>query len=74
MDKNYIYNTDTHKLHIKGYCRHGNSAGSPPFLFFETENEVAERAWKGYTMCKYCSKKRDQILSDLSKDNRRKIK
>lgn len=70
MSKDYIYHRINHKLHIRGYCHYCNSAASPPFLFFDTENDVAKFAQQKYSMCKICSKKRDRILSDLSRNKK----
>ncbi len=57
MSKDYIYNLDTGKLHIKGYCQYSKH---PPVnsKFFETENDALAFDGRAVGMCKFCEKER----------------
>ena len=56
----FLYNTKTHRLHIKGYCQHTNSPYTG-FLQFNSEDEALAYDGRAVGMCKICQKKREQI-------------
>ena len=59
MEKKYLYNKQSHTLHIKGFCQY--SKGKTDYIPFESEDE--DKAFDGRaSMCKSCQKKRDKKL------------
>ena len=59
MGKKYVYNTDTGKLHIVGYCQ---GSKNPPYhaKYFDTEDEALAYDGRAVSMCKRCMRKREQ--------------
>lgn len=59
MEKNYLYNTDTGKLHISGYCQ---ASKYPPYhvKYFDTEDDALAYDGRAVSMCKLCLRKREQ--------------
>ncbi|MDE7234841.1 MAG: hypothetical protein K2N29_07270, partial [Ruminiclostridium sp.] len=64
VDKIYLYNKVTHRLHIKGYCvsYDPRKAVPPDWLEVESEDFVRELAHQKYTKCKICQRKLEQEL------------
>lgn len=56
----YLYNKDTGKLHIKGYCRH-TKYSLVHYEEFETEAEALAYDGRAVSMCKECERKRETI-------------
>ena len=59
MKEVFLYNTTTHRLHIKGYCPHtkGSNTG---FLEFKSEDDALAYDGRAVGMCKICQRKREQ--------------
>ena len=55
MDKKYVYNTKTHKLHIKGYCQHSKILPCD-VKFFNTYDEALAYDGRAVGLCKICAK------------------
>ncbi len=55
----YIYNVDTGKLHIKGYCNH-LKYGIVHFKEFNTEAEALAFDGRAVGLCKDCEKEREK--------------
>ena len=53
----YLYNKDTGKLHIKGYCQY-TKYGLSNFEEFDTENEALAFDGRAVGLCKICERKR----------------
>ena len=59
----YLYNKDTGKLHIKGYCRYTKYALTH-FEEFDTESEALAFDGRAVSMCKECERKRENTTSN----------
>ena len=55
----YIYNKDTGKLHIKGYCRHLKYK-IVHYEEFDTEAEALAFDGRAVSLCKDCGKEREK--------------
>ena len=64
MEKVYIYNTDTHTLHIEGFCRYAPKGikYSDNYKRFNDEDEVLAFDGRTVSICKICMHKRDKII------------
>ncbi len=58
----YIYNTETRTLHIKGYCRHTKGVLSDHYLHFASEHEALAYDGRAVGLCKLCEKTRIEKL------------
>ena len=67
MGEQYLYNTKTHTLHIKGYCTHTNGLCTD-FLSFDSENEALAYDGRAVGLCKLCQKKREQIIKEKKRN------
>ena len=70
MSKPYIYNVNTHTLHIEGFCYHtyvGMHYGDN-YKCFATEDDAVAFDRRAVSMCKLCSKKRDLNIN-IRKDS-----
>lgn len=62
MEKKYLYNKQSHTLHIKGFCQY--SKGKTDYIPFDSEDEA--RSFDGRaSLCKFCQKERDKKLEGL---------
>ena len=62
MEKKYLYNKQTHTLHIKGYCHHVKGVNNyTPFLSEDEAKAFDCRA----SMCKLCQKERDKKMEEF---------
>ena len=60
----YTYNKNTRILHIKGYCANSHS---PDYITFTSEEKAYYTyGGQGVRMCKWCQKKRDVQLEQIS--------
>ena len=61
----YVYNRNTHTLHIEGFCFHTKQGMvySENYKRFSFEEEVFEYDGRAVGMCKLCMKKRDEIMN-----------
>ena len=59
----YLYNTNTNKLHIKGYCQYA-SERLPNFISFCSEDEALAHYGRSVSFCKPCQKKRDKMMEE----------
>lgn len=61
MQKKYMYNPDTGKLHIVGYC---HISKLPPYkaIYFNSEDEALAYDGRAVSMCKICLSKRDKEM------------
>lgn len=59
MEKKYLYNASTGKLHIVGYCQ---ASKYTPYnaKYFNTEDEALAYDGRAVSMCKICMRKREQ--------------
>lgn len=55
----YLYNTKTGKLHIKGYCHHTKSLRTD-YLLFKSESEALAYDGRAVGLCKICEKEREK--------------
>ena len=55
----YIYNKDTGKLHIKGYCSHLKYE-LVHYKEFDTEAEALALDGRAVSLCKDCEKEREK--------------
>lgn len=55
----YFYNLNTHKLHIKGYCKESERL---PYnvKFFDTYDEALAHDGRAVGLCKICQKKENK--------------
>ena len=53
----FVYNLETNKLHIEGYCIH--SKIGPGKLTFQSEQEALAFDGRAVSMCKLCMRKRE---------------
>ena len=58
----FLYNSRTHTLHMKGYCRHAR--GVTGYLPFSTEDEALAYDGRAVGMCKLCLAERDRRLME----------
>ena len=67
MSKLYIYNTNTHTLHIEGCCPHAlrTAAKLPNIMYFNSEDEALAYDGRAVGLCKLCQKKREKQLPQL---------
>ena len=63
MGEQYLYNTKRNKLHIKGYCQFTKGLCTD-YISFNTENEAVAYDGRSVSMCKFCQKKREQIMKE----------
>ena len=56
----YLYNKDTDKLHIKGYCRY-TKYSLTHYIEFDTEAEALAYDGRAVALCKECENKREKI-------------
>lgn len=63
MSKIYIYNKNTHVLHIEGCCTHAKrtSAKLPHIIYFNSEDEALAYDGRSVGLCKICQKKRENL-------------
>ena len=61
--KNYLYNPNTHTIHIKGYCHH-TKVKCLPYIAFATEDDVLAYDGRSAGMCKLCQNNRDKIMEE----------
>ena len=62
MQKKYLYNSSTGKLHIVGHCP---ASKYPPYhaKYFSTENEALAYDGRAVSMCKICMRKREREVT-----------
>lgn len=60
MEKIFLYNEKTHRLHIKGYCCHVK--GKTGFLEFDSEDKALAYDGRAVGMCKLCQKERERRM------------
>lgn len=60
MQKTFVYNTKTHRLHIVGYCPHAKGGGDRT-IYFSTEDEALAYDGRAVGLCKLCQKKREAM-------------
>lgn len=65
MKQLYLYNKNTHMLHIRNGCIHADGRELMPFT---SENKALAYAGRTLGMCKLCMEKRDAILYDYLKE------
>ena len=57
----FIYNTNTCKLHVQGYCSHAVQAkGCNNIVVFNSEDDALKYDGRAVSMCKICQRKREQ--------------
>ena len=62
---NYVLNTITNVIHIKGYCKDSNiSETISGYKFFESEEEALAFGKIGSRMCILCQRKRDSVINN----------
>lgn len=62
MEKKYLYNKQSHTLHIRGFCQY--SKGKTDYIPFESEDEAKASDGRA-SMCKLCRNARDKKLEVL---------
>ena len=70
----YIYNLNTHTLHIEGFCPQtfaGMHLGKEHKSFI-TEDEAIAFDGRAVGMCKNCQRKREEIIFNYVKKGREK--
>ena len=60
MQKKFVYNTKTCRLHIVGYCPHAKGVGDN-LIYFDTEDEALAYDGRAVGLCKLCQKKREAM-------------
>ena len=61
----YVYNINTHTLHIEGFC-HNTWQGmryGKNYKLFSSEEEVLEFDGRAVGVCKLCQRKRDTFIN-----------
>ncbi len=58
MEKQFLYNPKTRKLHIKGCCQH-TKGNCPDYLVFNSEDEALAYDGRAVGMCKLCQARRE---------------
>ena len=61
--KKYLFNPNTHTIHIKGYCHHVKGKCSS-YIAFDTEDEVLAYDGRSAGMCKLCQKERERKMEE----------
>ena len=62
MQKKYLYNKNTHRLHIEGYCPHAHKAPCETYILeFNSEDDALAYDGRAVGLCKLCQKKRNQL-------------
>ncbi len=64
MKPKFVLNTKTNCLHIIGYCQHSQPMNP---VFFGTEDEALAYGGRSISMCKTCTKKREQNMKEEQK-------
>lgn len=59
----YIYNLNTHCLHIEGFCPHSHPTNGKRF---DTEKEALAFDGRAVGVCKICQKKREKLEDEKS--------
>ncbi len=61
MKKQFIYNTNSNLIHIKGcFCApQVESVHSPQYVFFENINDINELYGNSVKMCYFCKKRQN---------------
>ena len=59
MKKLYLYNTNTHTLHINNFCKDAKGVG---LIEFDSENSAIKYYGRSLRMCEKCTEKREEIL------------
>lgn len=59
----YLYNTNTHTLHIRGYCQHAKGI-LPNYISFCSEDDVLAHYGRSVSFCKLCQKERDKMMEE----------
>ena len=62
MEKKYLYNKQSHTLHIRGFCQFAK--GKTNYISFGSEDEAKSFDGRA-SMCKFCQKERDKKLEVL---------
>lgn len=58
----FVYNKNTCKLHIQGFCPHSNCTHSTAnIIIFDSEDEALRYDGRAVSMCKICQQKREKI-------------
>ena len=57
----YLYNKNTNRLHIQGFCHHTAKGGSGQFM---SEEEVLTAIGHPFVMCKHCQREKDKLLRE----------
>ena len=60
MSMKFIYNLNTRRLHIEGYCRETKNRKPDKYMTFNTENEALAYDGRSVGMCKMCLKERER--------------
>lgn len=63
MGEEYLYNTKTDTLHIRGYCWHTKGLCTE-YLSFATENAAMAYDGRAIGMCKLCQSKREKLMKN----------
>lgn len=61
MKEKYLYNQNTHTLHIKGYCTHSKGERTG-YIVFDSEDEALAYDGRAVGMCKICLKQREKMM------------
>ncbi len=69
LEKIYCYNTDSHTLHISGFCRDCEGFN---IVDFETEEDVRAKYGLSVGFCRTCLGKREKVLEDYIKSKLKK--
>lgn len=62
--KNYLFNPNTHTVHIKGFCYHTKGL-CPSYIAFNAEIEPSAYDGRAVGMCKLCQKEREKKLREI---------
>ena len=63
MSNKYLYNPQTHTLHITGYCTHAKVARQE-YIPFDTEDDAIAYDGRAVGMCKLCQKAREKKMEE----------
>ena len=63
-EKACFVNVGTGKLHFTGFCKESNLKPSQ-IRYFDSEDEALAEFGRSMSVCKNCSKKRDQQLKEM---------
>lgn len=61
MQRKYMYNPNTGKLHIWGYC-HISKLPPDKAIYFDSEDEALAYDGRAVSMCKICLRKWDKEM------------